>query len=271
MRHAVLASPFSGTQNSPSDTSDAPSANVLEHLIEFIQYAYGHYSQLFEDPTVAVFRAAWIEQLGDLARYRMAVAGLASRVYAAQQQRESQQLASSALASASQAEDSTPIRREDAASIGQAALNDWDLEEQETWREMARDWYAQGVGETPGTGRLQHHLALLSKGEGDELKGLYHYAKRRVFANSTISTRCTDFSPVLRVTVLRPRILISPLENRSYPSSIKNINLDVLFPKSANLNSSFIFTECYSPRSHSTILKIVSDDSSNDYKKRDGP
>jgi len=178
MRHAVLASPFSGTQNSPSDTSDAPSANVLEHLIEFIQYAYGHYSQLFEDPTVAVFRAAWIEQLGDLARYRMAVAGLASRVYAAQQQRESQQLASSALASASQAEDSTPIRREDAASIGQAALNDWDLEEQETWREMARDWYAQGVGETPGTGRLQHHLALLSKGEGDELKGLYHYAKR---------------------------------------------------------------------------------------------
>jgi hypothetical protein len=34
-------------------------------------FAYTHYSQLFEDPAVAVFRAAWIEQLGDLARYRI--------------------------------------------------------------------------------------------------------------------------------------------------------------------------------------------------------
>ncbi|GAA5879569.1 hypothetical protein JCM16303_003254 [Sporobolomyces ruberrimus] len=190
MRHAVLAAPLSST--SSSDSPDAPSANVLEHLIEFIQYAYGHYSQLFEDPTVAVFRAAWIEQLGDLARYRMAVAGLASRVYAAQQQaqqRESQQnLTSNALAIQSPAHE-TPIRREDAASIGQAALNDWDLEEQETWREMARDWYAQGVSETPGTGRLQHHLALLSKGEGDELRGLYHYAKSLTAAHPYLSAR----------------------------------------------------------------------------------
>ncbi|GAA5913003.1 uncharacterized protein JCM6883_000484 [Sporobolomyces salmoneus] len=195
MRHAVLAAPFSTPQfSSDSATTDSgsPSANVLEHLIEFIQYAYGHYSQLFEDPTVAVFRAAWIEQLGDLARYRMAVAGLASRVSAAQQQRESQlqqNLTSTALASQQQQLNETPLRREDAASIGQAALNDWDLEEQETWREMARDWYAQGVAETPGTGRLQHHLALLSKGERDELRGLYHYAKSLTAAHPYLSAR----------------------------------------------------------------------------------
>ncbi|GAA6018749.1 hypothetical protein JCM11491_003434 [Sporobolomyces phaffii] len=195
MRHAVLATPFSASSVSSDPADTTPPANVLEHLIEFIQYAYGHYSQLFEDPTVAVFRAAWIEQLGDLARYRMAVAGLASRVSAAQQLRESQQvLTSNALAAAAQQqhpaqEDATPVRREDAASIGQAALNDWDLEEQETWREMARDWYAQGLAETPGTGRLQHHLALLSKGEGDELRSLYHYAKSLTAAHPYLSAR----------------------------------------------------------------------------------
>ncbi|GAA5830778.1 hypothetical protein JCM3766R1_003423 [Sporobolomyces carnicolor] len=200
MRHAVLAAPLAGTQSSSDSTplhELPPSANVLEHLIEFIQYAYGHYSQLFEDPTVAVFRAAWIEQLGDLARYRMAVAGLASRVHAAQQ-RESfhrhqrDQLTTNALSHQSQQQDATgaPLaRREDAASIGQAALNDWDLEEQETWREMARDWYAQGIAETPGTGRLQHHLALLSKGERDELRGLYHYAKSLTASHPYLSAR----------------------------------------------------------------------------------
>ncbi|GAA5948689.1 hypothetical protein JCM3765_004975 [Sporobolomyces pararoseus] len=195
MRHAVLAAPFSSSAatTATDDAATPPSANVLEHLIEFIQYAYGHYSQLFEDPTVAVFRAAWIEQLGDLARYRMAVAGLASRVYAAQQQRESQLLTSNALNKQQQRQQTTEEpqiqKREDAASIGQAALNDWDLEEQETWREMARDWYAQGLSETPGTGRLQHHLALLSKGEGDELRGLYHYSKSLTAAHPYLSAR----------------------------------------------------------------------------------
>lgn len=171
MRHAVSTSP-----PPPSTPSDSSSTNVLEHLIEFIQYAYGHYSQLFEDPSIAVFRSSWIESLGDLARYRMAVAGLASRVSAAQAPSNGRQ---------TNGRDSfidEPVQREqrpiDAASIGDAALGDWEVEEQESWRVMARDWYGQGVAETPGTGRLQHHLALLSK--GDELRGLYHYSKRCV-------------------------------------------------------------------------------------------
>lgn len=146
------------------------SANVLEHLIEFIQYAYTHYSQLFEDPKFALFRTAWIEQLGDLARYRMAVAGMASRVTAAQSTSTKPRLE---FGDSPREIVPRPIEE---ASIGEAALGDWEIEEQETWRVMARDWYGQGVGETPGAGRLHHHLALLSK--GDELKGLYHYSKR---------------------------------------------------------------------------------------------
>ena len=175
MRHAVLASPPSAPDTSPSGSSGQMTANVLDHLIEFIQYAYGHYTQLAEDPSVAVFRSAWIEQLGDLARYRMAVAGLASRV-AGQATSTSTSNGHGGLAQALGEKQQT--RPAEAASIGVPALNDWDLEEQETWREMARDWYGQGVAETPGTGRLHHHLALLSK--GDELKSLYHYSKRSV-------------------------------------------------------------------------------------------
>ncbi|BGP48819.1 hypothetical protein JCM10450v2_004695 [Rhodotorula kratochvilovae] len=179
MRHAVLSAP------APAPTAGDEPANVLEHLIEFIQYAYGHYSQLFEDPAIAVFRAAWIEQLGDLARYRMAVAGLASRMHAATSSPSSARLTSAALIAA--ATGARVPRPADAASIGQAALGDWELEEQETWREMARDWYAQGLAENPGTGRLQHHLALLSK--GDEMRALYHYVKSLTAAHPYLSAR----------------------------------------------------------------------------------
>ncbi|GAA6004372.1 uncharacterized protein JCM10292_001450 [Rhodotorula paludigena] len=182
MRHAVLA----GSLASSSGEDGQPQANVLEHLIEFIEYAYRHYSQLFEDPTVAVFRAAWIEQLGDLARYRMAVAGLASRMHAASSAANAAaptRLSAAAL----EADEARPPRPADAASIGQAALGDWELEEQETWREMARDWYGQGLAENPGTGRLQHHLALLSK--GDEMRALYHYAKSLTAAHPYLSAR----------------------------------------------------------------------------------
>ncbi|GAA5899122.1 hypothetical protein JCM8208_003009 [Rhodotorula glutinis] len=196
MRHAVLSAPLpSSTSTSTSSHAhahDSPPANVLEHLIEFIQHAYGFYSQLFEDPTIAVFRAAWIEQLGDLARYRMAVAGLASRMHAASSASAAPaRLTSAALdanAKATQQQQQQQQQRPaDAASIGQAALNDWDLEEHETWREMARDWYGQGLAENPGTGRLQHHLALLSK--GDELRALYHYAKSLTATHPYLSAR----------------------------------------------------------------------------------
>ncbi|KWU43213.1 hypothetical protein RHOSPDRAFT_19915 [Rhodotorula sp. JG-1b] len=198
MRHAVIIS----APVPPAAGGAEGTTNVLDHLIEFIQFAYTHYSQLFEDPAVAVFRAAWIEQLGDLARYRMAVAGLASRVHAAQAVGAVSSPSSPGLDplddleinvgdgvhAAAPDRNPPPQRRPaDAASIGQAALNDWDLEEQETWREMAREWYALGLAENPGTGRLQHHLALLSK--GDELRALYHYSRSLTTAHPYLSAR----------------------------------------------------------------------------------
>jgi hypothetical protein len=246
MRHAVLSSPVSSSSDPSSSSSDA---NVLEHLIEFIQYAYTHYSQLFEDPAVTLFRAAWIEQLGDLARYRMAVAGLASRVHAAQQSASS----GGGLTASALDEGAKKPRPADAASIGQAALGDWDLEEQETWKEMARDWYGQGVAENPGTGRLQHHLALLSK--GDELRSLYHYAKRCVRFLLSLPSFDADY---FHLAVSPPLTLTSPLASPSSPFSKTNIKLVVLSPTYRRRSSSSTFTACSSPKSLLTTLTTFS-------------
>ncbi|KAK0550177.1 hypothetical protein OC845_002777 [Tilletia horrida] len=64
----------------------------------------------------------------------------------------------------------------EAPSIGEAALGDWELEEKETWRETARGWYARGLGEVPGAGRLHNHLGLLCR-HREDLKRLYHSTK----------------------------------------------------------------------------------------------
>ena len=46
-------------------------------------------------------------------------------------------------------------------------------------RNIARDWYATGIAEQPGTGELHHHLGLLLREvEGKELRGVYHFVKR---------------------------------------------------------------------------------------------
>ena len=65
-------------------------------------------------------------------------------------------------------------------SIGVAAARLLEVEpEKERWRNIARDWYAAGIAEQPGTGKLHHHLGLLSRDvEGEELRGVYHFVKR---------------------------------------------------------------------------------------------
>jgi hypothetical protein len=51
--------------------------------------------------------------------------------------------------------------------------------EKERWRCIARDWYALGLVDTPGTGKLHHHLGLLSREkDGEELRAMYHFVKR---------------------------------------------------------------------------------------------
>ena len=62
-------------------------------------------------------------------------------------------------------------------SIGLAAARLLEVEpEKELWRNIARDWYAAGIA---GTGKLHHHLGLLSREvEDEELRGVYHFFKR---------------------------------------------------------------------------------------------
>ena len=49
---------------------------ALEHLQDFIYYAYIFYTELLEDPTLVSSKSGWLEALGDLAWYRMAVAAM---------------------------------------------------------------------------------------------------------------------------------------------------------------------------------------------------
>ncbi|EGG10614.1 uncharacterized protein MELLADRAFT_76888 [Melampsora larici-populina 98AG31] len=227
----------------PSNSGQSSNHHLLEHMTDFIYFAYGFYTNLLEEQSFGSFRSIWIEQLGDLARYRMAVAGLmtkltsnhqhsknianemTSEVHASdtdfsdaddqvagkamrrkrrgRRRKEGSQsdhsmadsldLASDSHHSRSSDEEDTrlspaPIKPKAVpvtpkimrGSIGVAALGDWEFEEQEIWRATAKDWYSKGLAESPGTGRLHHHLALLSK--GDELRTLYHYTKRMSYS-----------------------------------------------------------------------------------------
>ena len=88
-------------------------------------------------------------------------------------------------ASAKSVSDSPAARIDDtpSPSIGVAAARLLEVEpEKERWRNIARDWYAAGIAEQPGMGKLHHHLGLLSREvEGEELRGVYHFVKRYFF------------------------------------------------------------------------------------------
>jgi protein SMG6 len=64
-------------------------------------------------------------------------------------------------------------------SIGLAAVKLLDVKpEKERRRGIVRDWYAQGLANTPGNGKLHHHLGLLSREkEGEGLKAVYCLVK----------------------------------------------------------------------------------------------
>lgn len=139
---------------------------ALDFLMDLIYDAYQFYTELLEDQMMSSFRTAWIEALGDLARYRMAVA----TSLATEQPKRKRSL------DARIDDDDVPPRS--GASIGQEVADAWDVEDKETWRTTARDWYAIGITEKPGEGRLHHHLALLCRDvRGQEGRALYHFAK----------------------------------------------------------------------------------------------
>lgn len=172
---------------------------ALEHLQDFIYFAYTFYTGLLEEPSLKSFRPGWLEALGDLARYRMAIAAMVT----------SNQLAGAALTadaislanadspndigdpqksksqiSVKSSSDRPAARIDDSPtpSIGIVAARMMEVEpEKERWRGIATEWYAQGIADTPGAGKLHHHLGLLSREvEIEELRAIYHFVKRFV-------------------------------------------------------------------------------------------
>lgn len=67
-------------------------------------------------------------------------------------------------------------------SVGiRAAALMGDPDERDIWRSVAREWYALGLKDTPGAGRLQYHLGTLCRdSKGQEARGAYHFVKRFV-------------------------------------------------------------------------------------------
>ncbi|KAG5639579.1 hypothetical protein H0H81_010781 [Sphagnurus paluster] len=170
---------------------------ALEHLQDFIYYAYTFYTGLLEEPMLAGFKSGWLEALGDLARYRMAVAAMVEGgVGSATSPGHKLTLKDVNDAGTDDAADGSlkppkiskastsdkPAARIDdspSPSVGIAAARLLEVEpETERWRGIARDWYGAGLSEQPGTGKLHHHLGLLCREvEGEELRGVYHFVK----------------------------------------------------------------------------------------------
>lgn len=192
--------------------ASATSPNALDILTDFIYYAYKFYTELFEEHNLQAYRGMWLEALGDLASYRMMVAaheqqtratatvastptpGYASRSGPALTQ---DTLATTAAISALTQQtagtglDATPSAQANVIPTGnnspipsvgiRAAAEMGESDERETWRATAREWYAMGLKDTPGAGRLQHHLGTLSRDvKGEELRAVYHFTKRSV-------------------------------------------------------------------------------------------
>lgn len=220
LRHALPASENGrGGQSFGGAEDTHPTGNVTDHLTDFVYYAYTFYTQLLEQQSLSSFRGTWIEQLGDIARYRMTVAEVSGQIPMVGEKAtlsDSGHSLKELLEGEDAEETGSPHAKENSLqktpkkqlvsrkdrkkgfagmptkvgqhmevadtpgnSIGAAALDDWELVEHETWRAVARDWYFLGLSETPGTGRLHHHLALLAE-EGDDLRTLYHCCKRYV-------------------------------------------------------------------------------------------
>ncbi|KAL5511564.1 hypothetical protein ACEPAH_4781 [Sanghuangporus vaninii] len=156
------------------------SAIALEHLQDFIIFAYTFYGMLLEQQILESFKSGWLEALGDLARYRMAIAAMTAPSAALTSSGEFLPVNQQVLAAQTQPDESMArIDDSPGPSVGVAAARALELEpEKERWRCIARDWYAAGLADMPGTGKLHHHLGLLSRDvETEELRAVYHFCK----------------------------------------------------------------------------------------------
>ena len=160
---------------STSASASSTSERALEQLTDYILDAYSFYTALLDEHVVKDFRSAWIEALGDLARYRMVVANHVSLLAASSETKDT------TVPTTFSRIDDEDMPQPSGNSIGKDVADSWDVEDRDTWRTTARDWYAMGVAEKPGEGRLHHRLALISREvKGEEQRALYHFSKRSV-------------------------------------------------------------------------------------------
>ncbi|KAH7100673.1 hypothetical protein BKA62DRAFT_830869 [Auriculariales sp. MPI-PUGE-AT-0066] len=200
---------------------------ALEHFSDFIYFAYGFYTCLFEEQLLNSFKSYWLEALGDLARYRMALAAhlAPSSPTAAVSSEPFQTLA------ALPASEAVPTNENASASpsIGLAAAAAFELEpEPLQWRRIARDWYGDGLKDQPGNGKLHHHIGLLC-GDGETLRALYHYAKSMTVLHPFSTARESVqslFGPALTAKRLQPEAKASELFVVLHGMLFTNIQLD---------------------------------------------
>nr|XP_019046379.1 hypothetical protein I302_05123 [Kwoniella bestiolae CBS 10118]OCF25309.1 hypothetical protein I302_05123 [Kwoniella bestiolae CBS 10118] len=152
--------------------SGSNQSTALDLLTDVVYDAYRFYSELLENQALSNFRTAWIEALGDLARYRMAIASHVQDPPLSSSGKD--RLGRIDMPDSPDEEKPEPS----GASIGAEVAQSWDVEDKETWRTTARDWYNLGINEKPGEGRLHHHLALLCRDvKGQEGRALHHFVK----------------------------------------------------------------------------------------------
>ncbi|KAI0670612.1 hypothetical protein C8Q78DRAFT_1170843 [Trametes maxima] len=193
---------------------------ALEYLQQFLNYAYVFYGGLIEERNFSQYRGAFLEALGDLSRYWMAVSALLEGTHTSSNTLTTSAIAKNNLLVSHTPRPSTPNATTDALSptpariddspqsseaempigveaiaggvahmqnipsVGQEAARLMELDsDKERWRQVAKDWFARGLAITPNSGKLQHHLGLLCRdkdGTDEELRGVYHFVKSMV-------------------------------------------------------------------------------------------
>ncbi|KAF8504047.1 hypothetical protein BU17DRAFT_101528 [Hysterangium stoloniferum] len=206
--------------------ASATSPVALEHLSDFIYYAYNFYAGLLENPLLSHYRQGWLEALGDLARYRMAVsAHIASAPFG----ERIHDRPSSVFTAVKEPE--TRIDDSSSPSVGPGAAVALDVEpERETWRKTAKGWYAEALKETPLVGRLHHHLGNVSREvDGEEMRAVYHFVKSMVSTNPFATAResiLTIFSPTAQARRMQPDARTSELFILLHGMIFTHISLD---------------------------------------------
>ena len=135
----------------------------LEHMITFTYLAYSMMALFYE--TVPAFEDTWVECLGDLGRYRYVCIFTHLRVLLSRY--------TSFVA---------PLHRGYSLLISKSilmrksmAIEDDDIRDRQVWTSVSRYWYLHASHKAPTTGRLYHHLAILS--QPNALQQLFYYTK----------------------------------------------------------------------------------------------